>query len=170
VILYHGSNVAIDGIDLDKCRPYKDFGKGFYTTKIKEQALDMSRRVSRIYGGQPYVTVFSINDEILFNTDLRIRRFDAPDKAWAIFIINNRNIKFLDASNIECNTDNKYDIVMGPVANDNIRLTLSLFTDGRISVRELREQLRNKKLTSQISFHTQKSIQYLIKKDVLHDN
>lgn len=29
MILYHGSNMAIDTIDLDKCRPYKDFGKGF---------------------------------------------------------------------------------------------------------------------------------------------
>ena len=27
MILYHGSNTAIDGIDLNRCRPYKDFGK-----------------------------------------------------------------------------------------------------------------------------------------------
>lgn len=35
MILYHGSNVAIDKIDLAKCRPYKDFGKGFYLTDIR---------------------------------------------------------------------------------------------------------------------------------------
>ena len=28
--LYHGSNIAIDSINLAMCRPYKDFGKGFY--------------------------------------------------------------------------------------------------------------------------------------------
>lgn len=33
MILYHGTNIEIDEIDLDKCRPYKDFGKGFYTTE-----------------------------------------------------------------------------------------------------------------------------------------
>lgn len=32
MILYHGSNTAIDGIDLNRCRPYKDFGRGFYLT------------------------------------------------------------------------------------------------------------------------------------------
>lgn len=30
MILYHGSNVPIDVIDLSKSRPGKDFGKGFY--------------------------------------------------------------------------------------------------------------------------------------------
>lgn len=28
--LYHGSDTAIELIDLDKSKPYKDFGKGFY--------------------------------------------------------------------------------------------------------------------------------------------
>jgi len=38
MILYHGSNVEIGTIDLGRCRPYKDFGKGFYTSPILEQA------------------------------------------------------------------------------------------------------------------------------------
>lgn len=55
MILYHGSNMVIDEIDLNKCRPYKDFGQGFYCTEIKEQAELMAKRVARIYGGTPYV-------------------------------------------------------------------------------------------------------------------
>ena len=39
--LYHGSNVKIDSINLAMCRPYKDFGKGFYLTDMKEQAEKM---------------------------------------------------------------------------------------------------------------------------------
>lgn len=35
--LYHGSNIAIDNINLAMCRPYKDFGQGFYLTDIEEQ-------------------------------------------------------------------------------------------------------------------------------------
>ena len=35
MILYHGSNVEIDEIDLNKCKKYKDFGQGFYCTTIK---------------------------------------------------------------------------------------------------------------------------------------
>lgn len=49
--LYHGSNIEISNIDLNKCRPYKDFGKGFYLTEIRDQAEKMASRVARIYGG-----------------------------------------------------------------------------------------------------------------------
>ena len=39
--LYHGSNIDIKEIKLDMCRPYKDFGQGFYLTVMKEQAEKM---------------------------------------------------------------------------------------------------------------------------------
>ena len=42
--LYHGSNVVIQQIDLAKCKPYKDFGQGFYLTGIKDQAFEMAKR------------------------------------------------------------------------------------------------------------------------------
>lgn len=56
--LYHGSNIVIDSINLAMCRPYKDFGKGFYLTDIKEQAENMAVRVAKIYGGSPVVNTF----------------------------------------------------------------------------------------------------------------
>lgn len=46
--LYHGSNIEISKIDLNKCRPYKDFEKGFYLTEIRDQAEKMASRVARI--------------------------------------------------------------------------------------------------------------------------
>ena len=49
--LYHGSNTAIARIDLARCKPYKDFGQGFYLTEIEEQAVQMARRTAAIYGG-----------------------------------------------------------------------------------------------------------------------
>lgn len=42
MILYHGTNIDIDNIDIDKCQPYKDFGKGFYTTTLFDQAQAMA--------------------------------------------------------------------------------------------------------------------------------
>jgi len=38
MILYHGSNMPIESVELHRCRPYKDFGRGFYCTTIKNQA------------------------------------------------------------------------------------------------------------------------------------
>ena len=38
MILYHGSNQPIFDIDLAQGKKFKDFGQGFYTTHLKEQA------------------------------------------------------------------------------------------------------------------------------------
>ena len=58
--LYHGTNLSIKEIELNKCRPYKDFGRGFYLTDLKDQAMNMAKRVARIYGGYPIVNVYEI--------------------------------------------------------------------------------------------------------------
>lgn len=59
--------------DLAMCRPYKDFGKGFYLTDIKEQAEKMAVRLSKIYGvlllsillyRRCNENLFQINDQI----------------------------------------------------------------------------------------------------------
>ena len=39
MILYHGSFIEINKPDLKHSRPNVDFGKGFYTTPIYEQAV-----------------------------------------------------------------------------------------------------------------------------------
>ena len=38
MILYHGSNLEIEKPDLAHSRENVDFGRGFYTTPIREQA------------------------------------------------------------------------------------------------------------------------------------
>jgi hypothetical protein len=40
LILYHGSNQDFDAVDLSKSRDKRDFGRGFYTTTLREQAED----------------------------------------------------------------------------------------------------------------------------------
>ena len=39
---------------------------------------------------------------------------------WATFVMNNRNRRFHDFASPNCNLDNKYDIVIGPIANDDM--------------------------------------------------
>ena len=70
VRLYQGSNIVIDNINLAMCRPYKDFGQGFYLTDIEEQAEKMAIRVARIYGEKPIVNIYEIEDNFkdLFQT------------------------------------------------------------------------------------------------------
>ena len=73
--LYHGSNIAIDSINLAMCRPYKDFGRGFYLTDIEEQAEKMAVRVARIYGKTPIINVYEIDDDFKDLDHLRIKDF-----------------------------------------------------------------------------------------------
>ena len=50
MILYHGSNVEVKEIDLNRSEVGKDFGVGFYLTASKEQAERMASRRARLYG------------------------------------------------------------------------------------------------------------------------
>lgn len=158
MILYHGTNCVVDKIDLNKCRPYKDFGKGFYLTTIKEQAEKMAKRVSRIYGGKPVVNVFRYDSVV--DNGINIKRFDAPTEEWARFVINNRNGEKTAGDN---NSDNKYDIVIGPVANDDLALLFRQFSNGMIEIDTLIREMKYKKLTDQYSFHTEKALRFLTK-------
>jgi len=44
--VYHGSDTQIEQIDLNKCKLGKDFGQGFYVTKLQDQAVTMAERGS----------------------------------------------------------------------------------------------------------------------------
>ena len=66
--LYHGTNVDFDLIDIEKSNPYKDFGKGFYLTDIKEQAERMALRKVKFFGGTPVIQVYDF-DEVALQMD-----------------------------------------------------------------------------------------------------
>ena len=161
MILYHGSNIYIQRVELERCRPYKDFGRGFYCTAIKNQAELMAARVSAIFGGSPSVTQFEFDESILADAILNVKKFKGASKDWAMFVLNNRNRHFNQPDSLECNYDNKYDIVIGPVANDDLALLFRTFTNGLIDLDALIKGLKYKSLTDQYSFHTDRALHYL---------
>ncbi len=162
--LYHGSNTIFDAVLLEKCRPYKDFGKGFYLTPDKEQASRMASRVARMFGGEAVVHVFDFDERRI--GDLNVRRFDEPNESWAKFVMNNRDCRFKDVSSSENNHDCKYDLVIGPVANDDLAMLFRQFASGLITTEILVREMRFKHLTSQYSFHTTCALALLTKKGV----
>lgn len=70
---------------------------------------------------------------------------------------------------LECNLDCKYDLVIGPIANDDLALLFRQFSNGLIGVETLVKEMEFKKLTNQYSFHTQKVLKYLEKVGTLHE-
>ena len=162
--LYHGSNIEIDSINLAMCRPYKDFGKGFYLTDIKEQAERMAVRVSKIYGGHAVVNVFEIKDDFRETEGIAIKDFGLETtEEWARFVMNNRNRTFLNVGDALCNKDNKYDIVIGPVADDNMALLFRQYENEIIDFETLLKGMIYKRTSSQYSFHTEEGIKLLRK-------
>ena len=152
MILYHGSNTKIEKIDLSKCRPYKDFGKGFYLTEIREQAEKMASRTAHIYEGEPIVTEFEFDESAL--SKLSVKQFDGPNEEWALFVLANRSKEHEQPTH-------SYDIVIGPVADDDIAQLFRNFNDGYINLAMLVEGLKYKKVSSQYFFHTEAATKYL---------
>ena len=126
----------------------------------------MAKRMSRIYGGSPVVNIFEIQDDFRKMSDIKIKDFGIQTtEEWAKFVMNNRNRTFTDETNILCNRDNKYDIVIGPVADDNMALLFRQYENEIIDFETLLKGMIYKKTSSQYSFHTEKVIRLLRKVD-----
>ena len=161
--LYHGSNMAITDIDLSRCRPNKDFGLGFYLSPEKTAAERMAYRTVKRFGGSPYVMTYDFNDMELGR--LALRRFDKPSVEWAMFVMANRR-GVIDAQ--EHNLDSKFDVVVGPIANDDLALLFRQFSRGLLTVEMLMREMQYKELTVQYSFHTQQVVSLLKLIEVNH--
>jgi len=155
VILYHGSNCDIKDIDLAMCKPYKDFGQSFYLTTILTQAQEMSRKVAERFGGKPVVNEFEFNDTDL--SSLKIKKFDRPNREWAEFVMANR-------SRNSRHPADDFDLIIGPVANDDIATLFRTFSIGVITIDELVNGLKSRKLNNQYAFRTAKATSLLHKR------
>ena len=157
--LFHGSNVAIETIDLSKSLADKDFGKGFYLTDIKSQALAMAQRRVRIMGcGEPIITAFEFDDDYLLHGNLNIKVFpDEVSTEWAEFVNANRNATLTGFTH-------PFDIVVGPVANDGVAFQLERYNEGAIDLETLARELAYHKLNCQYFFGTDRAIELLNKK------
>lgn len=154
MILYHGTNIDFDKIDISKSNPWKDFGKGFYLTDIYDQALKMAKKKALIFGGTPLVQEYEFDKAHMDDKSLNILSFSQPDKEWAEFIFKNRNKK-------NHGKQHGYDIVYGPIANDGVAYLLGRYEEGSLDIEGLAKMLKFKHLNNQYFFGTEKAIALL---------
>lgn len=156
MILYHGSNIKIDVIDLTKSKRYKDFGQAFYLSAEEEQARKMAIAKVVQFGGEESVTSFNFNESCLSSNELQIKCFTEYSREWAEFVFNNRD-ENQDFSH-------EYDIVYGPIADDYIGLQIRDFKRNNITFEQFLANVRyHKGITFQYAFCTQKAIEQLIR-------
>lgn len=81
--LYHGSNLAIDRIDLSRSKRGKDFGQGFYLNSNPEQAMAMAVRTTRFLNeGKLTLTCFEFEEAIADKMGLNIKAFPDYSEEW----------------------------------------------------------------------------------------
>ena len=157
MILYHGSNVGVESIDLGRSSVGKDFGCGFYLTASREQAERMGRRKARLYGGEMVVSTFEFDEKAAREAGLNIKDFESYSKEWADFILANRK-------NDTRTQIHDFDIVHGPIANDDVGFQIRRLLAGIITIETFLEELKYKEgITYQYFFATERSIQFLKK-------
>lgn len=146
--LFHGSVFEVRKPLLHYGRKTTDFGKGFYTTTQREQAEQWARiKRDRAKADKAVVSEYEIADEVLDNPELNIRRFSGVDESWLEFVVNCRKAVAHD-----------YDLVFGPVADDNVFATVNLYESGVLDAPAAIAQLRAYKTYDQLSFHTARVI------------
>ncbi len=149
--LYHGSNVEVPTPELLPSVRALDFGRGFYLTSDFDQAARWARTaVLRRGEGSAVVSVYEF-DEVAVSS-LTILRFDSPDSGWLKYVTRNRT---------RPSDDLDFDIVIGPVANDNTMPVLNLYFKGAYSEEEALRRLLPQRLKDQFAMKSEAALSCL---------
>ena len=156
MILYHGSNVKIDRIDLSKSNVGKDFGVGFYLTPNRDHALGQAQRKIEMFSfGVPTLNAYFFDENELQNGELAVKTFGDYTLEWAEFVLMNRQ------SNSRTSLHG-YDVVVGPVANDTVGYQIRRLLGNLISMEQFLKELKYpKEMSIQYFFGTEKALKYL---------
>lgn len=151
MILYHGSNTEVKNPQILRSRRLLDFGAGFYLTSDYEQAKKWAiRTTGRRAEGSPVISGYHVDDKDLKN--LSVLTFARADREWLRYIAVYRTDK---------SARDLYDIVVGPVADDQAIRTVNDFLKGRFSEDIAIQLLLPQNLKDQYAFKTERAISIL---------
>jgi hypothetical protein len=149
--LYHGSNVTVESPRIFPQLRALDFGAGFYLTSSRSQAEKWARNVfNRRKTGSPTLNVYYIDDKAFIS--FATLTFESANGDWLDFVVQNRKSIY---------QDNKYDIIVGPVANDTTIRVIDDYMSGVYTKEEAIKRLLPQKLTDQYAFLTEKTLSAL---------
>lgn len=152
MILYHGSNVIVSEPKLIKQNRFLDFGFGFYTMTNKIQAIGFADKVTkRRKDGEKVVSIYEFDEAQAFK-DGSVLYFDSANEAWLDFVSENRSGNY---------TGEPHDFIFGPVANDDVYTTFTLYSAGVLTKGQTLEALKIKKLYNQLVLSSEKALSYL---------
>lgn len=141
-LLYHGSNVIVGNPRILINSHYKDFGYGFYCTNIEKKA----KRWAITKQGKSYINKYIYQK----SHSLKSLVFETMTEEWLEFVVNCRLGK-----------EDEFDIVEGPMADDQIWDYVEDYIEGNISKAAFWELVKFKYPTHQIVFCTEEALKML---------
>ncbi|MCF0221720.1 MAG: DUF3990 domain-containing protein [Fibrobacter sp.] len=146
MIVYHGSNQVVQNPDVRHSNRALDFGKGFYVTTVKEQAVRWAKRKKLLFHGTAILNVFEMN---AISTDLKFKDFGEDLPGWIKFVCDCRDggADYL-----------QYDIIKGKVADDKVFRVVDMFHSGVWDINRAIEEIKAYPTFDQICFVTQDAI------------
>lgn len=151
MILYHGSYTKIEKPQVELGRDKVDFGRGFYLTSLREQAEKWARVVAIRKGPsyQPAVSSYVLDYGAVAEAGFVLKVFEKYNLEWLDYVVDCRKGGKMQ---------DRYDLVEGGVANDNVIDTVEDYENGRITAEQALGQLQYKAVNHQICIRNQKII------------
>lgn len=137
--LYHGNRQVVVYPEVRVTRFNKDFYYGFYCTEFRWQAIRWATR----FTGKGVLNEYAFE----LREPMSVLRFPQMSEDWLDFIIACRS-----------GVPHSYDIVEGPMADDQIFNYIQNYLDGKISRAAFWELARFKHPTHQMSFHSARAL------------
>ena len=144
MIVFHTSNTVVSTPDVLHSRPYLDFGRGFYVTPTKMQALNYAQRFTK-WGDDAFLNSYEM---AMPDAELRCKHFDSYNEEW---------LDFVAACRLGLPVE-QYDIIEGGIADDKVFDTVDLYFDRLITKDEALRRLVAVRPNQQICFLTQTAI------------
>jgi hypothetical protein len=140
--VFHGTNIVIEQPKIINRFKTLDFGEGFYTTENENQARDFAVKICarRSPTLHPIVNCYEFNEDL---NKFSILKFDVPNEKWLDFVVERRR---------EIALSKKYDLIIGPVANDDVFGTIILYEAGQLDKESAIKKFKVKKLYNQVVF------------------
>ena len=142
MILYHGTNTVVRKPEIRIAGYNKDFGFGFYCTQYERQA----KRWALTKRGKHIVCVYDYTP----NSQLKVKIFPEMTDEWLDFVAACRH-----------GVSHSFDIVEGPMADDEVWDYVEDFLSERISREAFWALARFKRPTHQILFCTDRALSIL---------
>ncbi|MBQ9009956.1 MAG: DUF3990 domain-containing protein [Clostridia bacterium] len=151
MIVYHGSSEIIPLPDTFHSNHALDFGKGFYVTSVREQAVRWARRKANLYGKKAIVNQYQMSDDF---SGFRIKRFPDDLMEWIDFVCDCRDEKPVYQA---------YDLIIGKVANDKVFRVVDLYHSGIWDKKRALHEIKVYPNYDQIAFINQSAIDKLLR-------